>query len=244
MERMRVGEQAGGWRDPWPQVFEIAHDLPADRWALVGGLMVQTHALAAGVETTRVTLDVDVAVRIEAGAFSYAEAAAALTRLGYTLDDSQRLTYRFKRGSDVVDLMVPDHERPPPRHARRDIMAVAGGRQALDRLLTMHFQVGDSESAVPVPTLHGALVLKAAAHIADSRDADRHLLDAVTLLACIIDTESILNDLRGSDRKRLNHLIRAIDAHPLVTAQAPTDTARLAQRSLDELRAGMASPTR
>jgi hypothetical protein len=244
IERMRVEEPAGGWRNPWPQVFEIAHDLPADRWALVGGLMVQAHALAAGIQTTRVTLDVDVAVRIEAGAFSYSEAAAALTRLGYTLDDSQRLTYRFKRGSDVVDLMVPDHERPPPRHARRDIMAVAGGRQALDRLLTMHFQVGDSESAVPVPTLHGALVLKAAAHIADTRDADRHLLDAITLLACIIDSEAILSDLRGSDRKRLNHLIRAIDAHPLVTAQAPTDTARLAQRSLDELRAGMTSPTR
>ena len=88
-------------------------------------------------------------------------------------------------------------------------MAVAGGRQALDRLLTMHFQIGD-------------------------------ILDAITLLACIIDSEAILSDLRGSDRKRLNHLIRAIDAHPLVTAQAPTDTARLAQRFLDELRAGMA----
>lgn len=239
IERMQVAEPAGGWRDPWPQVFEIAHALPSDRWALVGGLMVQAHALAAGIETTRVTLDVDVAVRIEAGAFSYAEAAAALTRLGYTLDDSQRLTYRFRRGSDVVDLMVPDHERPAPRHARRDIMAVPGGRQALDRLLTMHFQVGDSESPVPVPTLHGALVLKAAAHIADTRDADRHLLDAITLLACIIDSETILGDLRGSDRKRLNHLIRAIDANPLVMAQAPTDTARLAQRSLDEFRAGM-----
>jgi hypothetical protein len=242
MERLRVEEPAGGWRDPWPQVFEITRALPVDRWALVGGLMVQAHALAARIETTRVTLDVDVAVRIEAGAFSYAEAAAALTRLGYALDGSQRLTYRFTRGHDVVDLMVPDHERPPPRHARRDIMAVAGGRQALDRLLTMHFQIGDTEAAVPVPTLHGALVLKAAAYIADTRDADRHLLDAITLLACVTDTEAILSDLRGSDRKRLNHLIRAIDAHPLVTAQAPTDTTRLAQRSLGELRAGMASP--
>lgn len=31
MERMRVEEPAGGWRDPWPQVFEIANELPADR---------------------------------------------------------------------------------------------------------------------------------------------------------------------------------------------------------------------
>ena len=68
MERMRAQEPAGGWRNPWPQAFEIAHELPADRWALVGGLMVQAHALAAGIETTRVTVGVDVAVRIDAGA--------------------------------------------------------------------------------------------------------------------------------------------------------------------------------
>jgi hypothetical protein len=239
IDRLRVDEPAGGWRDPWPRVFEVAGALPADRWALVGGLMVQAHALAASVETTRVTLDVDVTVRIEAGAFSYAEAAAALTKLGYVLDGSQRLTYRFVRGADVVDLMVPDHERPPPRHARRDVMAVAGGRQALDRLLAMDFQVGETQTVVPVPTLHGALILKAAAYIADSRDADRHLLDAITLLACIVDTEAILGDLRGSDRKRLSYVIRAIDEHPLVAAQAPTDTLLLARRSLEELRTGL-----
>lgn len=199
--------------------------------------MVQAHAMAADVETIRVTRDVDATVRVEAGVFTYSAAAAILFRLGYTVDDSTRLAYRFTRGDDEVDLMVADHEHPPPRHSRREVMPVIGGRQALARLQPIHFQVGDTEVPIPVPTLHAALVLKAAAHTVDSRDRDRHLLDAITLLACITDTEAITGDLRGSDRKRIIHIIRAAETEPLVTAQAPSDTLRLAQRTLDELRA-------
>lgn len=236
IEQLVVPEPIGGWREPWPHAFEIATVLPVDRWALVGGLMVQAHALAADVETSRVTLDVDATVRVEAGAFSYAEAASALTRLGYAADKSTRLAYRFTRGMDVVDLMVADHERPAPTHSRRDVMQVTGGRQALTRLQQIHFQRGDTDISVPLPTLHGALVLKAAAHTVDSRDRDRHLLDAITLLACITDIEPIIGDLRGSDRKRLLHVIKAFDERPLVAAQAPSDTLRLAKRTLGEFR--------
>ena len=235
-EQLAVLEPVGGWREPWPQAFEIVRALPVDRWALVGGLMVQAHALAASVETSRVTLDVDAAVRVEAGAFSYAQAVSALTRLGYAADESTRLAYRFTRGADVVDLMVADHERPAPRHARRDVMQVTGGRQALTRLQQVHFQLHDTAIPIPVPTLHGALVLKAAAHTVDSRDRDRHLLDAITLLACITDIEPTVGDLRGSDRKRLIHVMKAFDERPLVAAQAPSDTVRLAERTVEELR--------
>ncbi len=238
-EQSMIPEPLGGWREPWPGVFEVAVALPNDRWALVGGLMVQAHAFAAGVETNRVTLDVDAAVRLEAGAFSYAEAASTLIRLGYALDNSTRLTYHFTRGGDIVDLMVPDHERPMPRHARREIMAVVGGHQAMDRLQLMRFRLGDAQVAVPVPTLHGALILKSAAHMVDSRDRERHLLDAITLLACIVDVARIVGDLRGSDRKRLLHLVHAIDEKPLVAAQAPTDTQLLAQRTLEDLRGAL-----
>lgn len=238
-DRRLIPEPAGGWREPWPSAFELATALPADRWALVGGLMVQAHALAADVQTNRVTLDVDAAVRVEARAFSYAEAAAALARLGYSVDESTRLAYRFTRGRDVVDLMVPDHEPSPQRFTRRDVMAVTGGRQALGRLETIHFAHAATELAIPLPSLHGALVLKSAAHQVDSRDRDRHLLDAITLMACIVDTAPILGNLRGSDRRRLRHITRAFDAAPLVAAQAPPDTLRLAQRTLKELRAAL-----
>lgn len=232
-EHIAIAEPAGGWREPWPRAFEIAAGLPKDRWALVGGLMVQAHAMSNEVATTRVTTDVDATVRIETGVYSYNEAAAVLTKLGYTIDDGN-LTYRFLRGQERVDLMVADHEHPPPRHSRREVMAVTGGQQALSRIQEIYFHVNGSEIALPVPTLHGALVLKAAAHAVDPRDRDRHLEDALTLLACIVDIEPIMSDLRGSDRKRIVHIIRAIESQPLVAARVPPDTLLLAQRTIDE----------
>lgn len=204
-----VSEPAGGWPEPWPQVFELATALPVDRWALVGGLMVQAHALAASIDTTRVTIDVDAA------------------RASPTDSDG---------GTEVVDLMVPDHDRPRPSHAGRGVMQVSGGTQAMDRLEVMNFRLDAGQATVPLPNLHGAIVLKAAAHMEDSRDRDRHLLDAVTLLACIEDIQPIVDGLQGSDRRRILHVLRSLHERPLVVGQAPADTRLLAERTADDLR--------
>ena len=83
-------------------------------------------------------------------------------------------------------------------------------------------------------------MLKAAAHKEDNRDRARHLLDAITLLACVIDIEPIIGDLKGSDRRRLLYLIRMFDEHKLVVAQAPPDTVGLAEQTLNELRDSLA----
>lgn len=232
---LRIREPIGGWFDPWTRLIELADVLPPDRWALVGGLMVQAHALAAGVETTRVTTDVDATVRIEGGVFSYGEAAARLVRLGYKLDTTTRLAYRFRRSDGDVDLMVADHEHPSSRFSRRNVMAVVGGRQALSRVTEVVVE-SDGDHVVPLPNLHGALVLKAAARAADARDRDRHALDAITLLACIVEPSEIADGVAGSDRKRIASLLRALEANRLLFSQMPRDTALLAQRTLGELK--------
>jgi len=41
-----LAEPEGGWFLPWPNVIELSHVLPTERWVLVGGLMVQAHAMA------------------------------------------------------------------------------------------------------------------------------------------------------------------------------------------------------
>ena len=48
LERRRVplSPPPGGWLHPWPNVFELARVMATDKWTLVGGLMVQAHALA------------------------------------------------------------------------------------------------------------------------------------------------------------------------------------------------------
>lgn len=232
-----VDPPPGGWTEPWPYVFELAAALPQERWVLVGGLMVQLHAIAAGVESTRVTVDVDAALRIEAGVYSYQSAASALRTIGYTIDTTTSRAYRFRRGDDVIDLMVADHTKPPPRHSRRDVLSVEGGRQAIDRRAP--FLLRDEGVELFAPDLHGAVVLKAAAHRVDQRDRDRHLVDAVTLLACITETSLILQALKGSDRQCLQHLLRALEEKPLVLAQVPADTATFAQRTIEELRIGL-----
>lgn len=48
-----IDEPAGGWFVPWPNVFELSRALPADRWVLVGGLMVPDHAGPAATRRLR-----------------------------------------------------------------------------------------------------------------------------------------------------------------------------------------------
>ncbi len=230
-----ISEPSYGWGQPWPRVFELAEALDGCQWVLVGGLMVQTHAFVHNVETTRVTTDVDAATRIEAGSPNYTAAAASVLALGYEVDTNTERAYRFRRGDDVVDLMAPDHMHPPPRYAGRDVMLVEAGTQAMDRATPIEFQHGSATSSILVPNLHGALVLKAAAYLVDQRERDRHLLDAITLLACISDTSAIVANLAGSDRSRLTHLLNALRKNPLIYAQAAPDTAELARQAVAEL---------
>jgi len=56
----------------------------------------------------------------------------------------------------------------------------------------------------------GALFLKGAAYLVDSRDKDRHLRDAAVLAATISDHRTELMRMKGSDRKRIRHLQQAL----------------------------------
>jgi hypothetical protein len=58
--------------------------------------------------------------------------------------------------------------------------------------------------------LLGGLVLKAAAAVADTRDSGRHLGDAALLAALVTDHANDRGRMRGSDRKRLLSLTKAL----------------------------------
>jgi hypothetical protein len=74
---------------------------------------------------------------------------------------------------------------------------------------------GEELSTVSVPRPFGALILKAAAYITDSRDRDRHLFDAAALLACIDDPCVEREGFTGSDRGRNAMLVSYLDQlHP------------------------------
>jgi hypothetical protein len=146
--RIEAVTPAGGWPHPWPNAIELARVLPTERWTLVGGLMVQSHALAHGIDAIRPTDDLDLLLHLEMVPGLPGEAIAALEALGYQLREPLRrkeAAYRFERprpefgtrGVDRIDVMSPDHPGHKAATLRRaPIFEVPGGRQALDRTAT------------------------------------------------------------------------------------------------------------
>lgn len=222
----------GGWPDPWPNVAEIAAVMPSERWTLVGGLMVQIHSIHHGLGVVRPTNDVDIVLHVETSRGVAAETAAALRSLNYELrpavDPRDNTAHRFVRGAskvdlvtdgpdygpqplleEVVDVLVADHHAPKvtERLAGRDMVRIEGGTQALRRTINAHLEIeAGTITTISVPRAFGALILKAAAYMTDSRNRDRHLHDAVALLACIEDPFAERNNFTGSDRSRLQNL--------------------------------------
>jgi hypothetical protein len=237
-----------GWAHPWPNVFEVARVFATTKWTLVGGLMVQAHALAHGVTLTRPTEDLDMLLHVEFVVGVPQEAANTLESvLKYRLQvplARNGPAYRFTRGADRIDVMSPDHTRPAPVLRRHPMFAVEGGKQALDRTMILAAEASPGETIeLSVPDELGALVLKGAAYISDTRDRDRHLFDAAALAACITDHATERNRIKGSDSKRLRALTTALadDRHPAWLALpeparvAGQDTLRIltAQRDAD-----------
>lgn len=191
--------------------------MPSEMWTLVGGLMVQLHAARAGLAITRPTEDVDLLLHIETGAATMAGVRGILERLGYEIQkplDKDSPAHRFKRGIEQVDVMIADHPAPQtvPTLDGRPVVRVPAGTQALQRTVDCKVVVEDGTSAtISVPNQLGALMLKAEAYLDDSRDRGRHLDDATVLLATVEDPLTLKAQYRGSDRKRINVLHRALN---------------------------------
>jgi len=214
----------GGWVHPWPNVGQIAARIGPEDWTLVGGLMVAVHAAASGIRLPRTTVDVDMVIHVETARGRVAHIRTVLGELGYALmepSDARRgHAHRFIRpgtaggsateGSpDIVDVMVADHPAPRvlEKLGRFPMVAIAGGTQALTRTINVRLEIDGAKVELSVPDALGAVILKSAAHLADSRDPARHLSDAAVLLACMTDPFAERERLTsGSDRKRLLHL--------------------------------------
>jgi len=217
----------GGWGAPWPNVAELEAVLPHEKWTLVGGLMTQLHGIHRGIDALRPTNDVDIVLHVETTRDVASETARALESLGYELapsiDARNNTAHRFKRGEstidlvtsgpDVVDVLVADHAAPrvAEKLRGRKMVAIEGGTQALRRTINARLEISTGRTTtVSVPSPFGAVILKAAAYQKDSRDRERHLQDAALLLAVIEDPYVEREQFTGSDRSRLQTLVRAL----------------------------------
>jgi hypothetical protein len=194
---------------PWDTVINLAEIIDPESWLLVGGLMVQAHAMLAGYES-RATSDIDMLIDVMADSTSVRRVIAALESIGFEKQEpGLRGTafHRLKQGEFVVDVLVADHlPSGKRRSAMVDVwpmMEIPGGAQAIERRMQVTLATATGESTIYTPNLLGSLILKSAAYAADKRDRERHLEDIALLSSLITDHSQVLDELHGSDRKRL-----------------------------------------
>jgi hypothetical protein len=190
-------------------VIKLANTLDKDAWLLVGGLMVQAHAMIAGRES-RATQDIDMLINILADGNNLGKVYRGLKLTGFAFVDHGLRgfdAHRFDNNGTVVDVLIADH-LPTRRKAMAlinsiPLMEMPGGAQAIERRMQINFRGDDRIVHICTPDLLGALVLKAAAFMGDGRNGDRHLDDIALLASLVTDHASIIDQLRGSDRRRL-----------------------------------------
>lgn len=227
---------------PWPQVVEIVQAIPHTQWTLVGGLMVQLHAAYAGLRLTRTTRDVDMILHIDSGAATFAGVQQELERLGYVLREpvGDGPIHRFARGSrgaETIDVIVADRLSPKqhPKALRRKVFAVPGGTSALRKTVNCEVTAGEVAVVLSIPDVLGALVLKGAAYVEDSRDRNRHLDDAAVLACAVTDPVGDRARMIGSDRRRIEALwkvLQDVDHKSWIATGTDAGRARAALRVL------------
>ena len=213
----QVSAPSDGVQPPWPQLIEIAQAIPHTQWTLVGGLMVQLHAAYAGAQVARTTRDVDMILHIETGAATFSGVQHELERLGYELRApiGKGLIHRFSRGdrqAETIDVMVADHLSPKrrPKVLGRNVFEVPGGTSALNKTVDCEVNTAVGVVMLSIPDVLGALVLKGAAYIEDSRDRERHIDDAAILACALTDPVADRTRMAGSDHKRVSALWKSL----------------------------------
>ena len=178
---------------PWDTVVKIAGRINPEKWVLVGGLMVQAHAMVAG-KNVRATRDIDMLIDVMADTKNIHTVIRGLESLGFELiEPGLRGTafHRMMKGELIVDLLVSDHLPSEKRRLsvvnRWPMLEVSGGAQAVERKSQLSIVSDNVSVSVVIPDLLGSLILKAAASISDTRDAERHLQDVALLSSLIKD---------------------------------------------------------
>ena len=188
--------------------------------------MVHAHAVRSGLVPIRPTRDVDLLLDIRVA--SVGAVAGALTRAGFVADHGAvgAPLHRFRRDTDVVDVLVARDTPGPTRWRRRPLLRVPGAAQALDRLDTYVLGSGGEAVAIRVPDSLGAIIAKAAAYVVDSRQPQRHLEDLVVLASATGNPARLrVDSLYVKDRRHLVHVLPLLldRRHPAWSVLEPYD---------------------
>ena len=133
---------------------EIERTISCENWTLIGGLMVQIHAIHHSIHSVRATNDVDIILHLETARGRPAKVMAAMGSLGYELlavgDPRTNAAHRFTRGADVVDVLAADHVAPSAlsKLGGHNMVQVQGGTQALRRTVHAALEITPGRTTV------------------------------------------------------------------------------------------------
>ena len=217
----------------WTDLGELVPRLPGE-WVLIGGLMVQLHAVEHGAANIHTTRDIDVLVQ--------ARPQGALPAMHTTLEaegfqlvgpDLDGHAHRYERAGLIIDVLAPDGMRPPPElGAGLKAVGVPGGSQALSRSEAVAVRVGGRSFQLRRPTLLGAILIKARSLMVHA-DPETQREDLLRLLSLIDDPREMSAELRKSERKWLRAAEQRLDFERTSSLDADSmRTAALAYRLL------------
>jgi hypothetical protein len=195
----------------WRAVAELSERLPPG-WVLIGGLMVQLHAIEHGIIDVRPTKDIDVLGQARPrGALPAID--AALRNDGFDMHDPDLdgYGYRYERDGVIVDVLAPDGLKPPPALAGGvTAVGVPGGTQALERAEEVSVRVGGRSFELRRPDLLGAVLIKARSlMVHDDPPSQRE--DLLRLLSLIAEPRELAAELRDSERRWLRQAEERLD---------------------------------
>lgn len=202
----------------WKAILDLAERIPPNAWMLIGGAMVEIYTAEAGLEA-RETHDLDVLIDVMPSPSNARTVVTALSDIGYALREpglKGAAFHRMELNDMVADLLVADHL---PKHCiprikinNWDLLATDGGAQALQRATKVIVSSEQRSTELRIPDNLGAVILKCAAFKADrSLGRNKHLIDAVKL-ASLLDANLAINNLRGSDQKRIRAALEALNS--------------------------------
>ena len=196
----------------WESALELAHDFgAADRWTLVGGLMVQLHAFERR-RSSRLTADVDFLGDSRRRPSMTVRIAEVLKRRGGEMAmpprTNKNLGYRFEVGGSIIEVLGSEGVRRDPKTlGEYRTFQVPGGTQALARTEVVRVSLAGGEPVdVRRPSLLGAILIKARA-VAKKRDkfeSDRQ--DLIRLLGFVEDPRALAAGIKGNEKKWLREV--------------------------------------
>lgn len=143
--------------------------------------------------------------------------------------------HEFKRGNVFVDILAPDNlgrrANLQTLHQARTV-SVPGGTQALQRAETVEVRLGMRIGTIPVPSLLGAILLKAGA-IAVDDVPDAQKVDLAVLLSLVVDRDELSAQLARGERQLLRRYPQFADpADPVYEGLARAREAAATYRRL------------